>query len=133
MLENNKLTNNKAYSLVAWVSVFTLLLAALLFIRMPFKRALQHKINSTADYMFWTKWGGTVGEKNDAIRREAQEAASFSKTQASQNQQSRTVENRGDTSYRTDSGITEDSISSGVEDGSQPVLRTFDINAIVPD
>jgi hypothetical protein len=110
---------------VAWTVVFTVVLAAVIFIRMPFKRALQRKMNATADYMFWTRWGDSPqqykGETTSAVKTQTKQGVS-------------TVQSEKDSYINNNatSTVSEDSASVGVEEGSQPALKTFDLNTILP-
>jgi len=110
---------------VAWTVVFVAVLAAAIFIRMPFKRALQRKINATADYMFWTKWG-------DSPQQYKGETTSAVKTRTRQSVSTTQSERDSYINSNADSTVSEDSASSGVEEGAQPALKTFDLNSILP-
>lgn len=131
LLQRSKVVYNKGYSLITWTAVFTVVVATILFIRLPFKRALQQKVTTTADYLLWTKWANTLEEKNELIKREKEEAATFSKAEADQNCNTTTKERQAYINYGVDSISTETSAFSSVEDGSQSILKTFDLNAIV--
>jgi len=125
LLQNRRTGSQNGYSFLTWAAVFSIVLAAALFIRTPLKRALWGKIIATTDYMLWGMWGGTPDQYKG-------EDTSFIKTQTSQSVLTRQKETRGYIRQDLDSLVTENTVSSGVEDGSQSVLRTFDLNAILP-
>jgi hypothetical protein len=110
---------------VTWTIVFSVVIAGIIFIQTSFKRALQGKIMTTADYMFWTKW-------RDDPKQYKGETTSFVKTKTQQGISARHAEREGDTNNDADSTVTENTVSSGVEEGSQPVLKTFDLNNVLP-
>jgi hypothetical protein len=99
--------------------------AAVLFIRMPLKRALQNRIMSTTDYMLWTRWGNYTQQYKG-------ETTNYVKTKAAQNVDTTQLERKDKhISSAAESSATEDTVSSGVEEGSQPALKTFDLNSVL--
>ncbi len=117
---NNSAHGQKGYSVATWAAVFAAVIAASLLIRVPVKRGLQGKIISVTDYMFWTKWG--AGPQQD------KEDNTFTKTETSQSIDTTRSEKDKYIKYTADSGVSEKTISTSVEDGTQPVLRTFNLN-----
>ncbi len=113
------------YSLVTWAVTFAVVLAAIVFIRMPLKRALQTRVMATTDYMFWTRWGNST-------RQYKGETNTFVKTQASQDVNTTQSERNKYITTTASSVNREDTVSSGVEEGAQPALKTIDLNAILP-
>ena len=125
MLRKARSRRSSGYSLVEWTIVFAVVVAGVMFIQIPLKRALQGKINTAADYMFWTKW-------RDDPRQYKGETTSFVKTRAQQGISARQAQRDGRTDNDADSAVTENTVSSGVEEGAQPVLKTFDLNTVLP-
>ena len=115
----------RGYSLAAWIAAFSVIVAAVLLVRVPIKNALQAKTVQVTDYMFWKKWGqDTMQHKGDDT--------SFTKTINTQNLNTRQTERKGLINNEVDSVTSEKSASSGVEEGSQAVLKTINLNEIQP-
>jgi hypothetical protein len=113
------------YSLVAWTATLAVVVAAVLFIRAPLKRALQTRMMATTDYMFWTRWGNSTQQYKG-------ETNSYVKTQATQSFNTTQLERKDKhISSVAESKVREDTVSSGVEEGAQPALKTFDLNDIL--
>ncbi len=115
----------KGQSFVMWTITFSFLLAALFFLRTPLKRVLQGKIMRSADYLLWT----SVGEE---VKQYKGDTSSFVKTAASQTQNISRKERNAYIDQDASSDTSEKSVSSAVEDGAQALLKTFDLNEIVP-
>jgi hypothetical protein len=132
----------KGYSLIAWIVTFSLIAAALFFIRGPLKMALQEKgINATnyflgpgAEWNYDTR-GANIGKK-DTIKYEGETAAK-SKAASAQDQVVHTVEQKagGEPKIKTyaSTNVEEKSSNAGVEEGSESLLKTFNLNDITPD
>jgi hypothetical protein len=111
--------------LIEWVVTFSVIVAAIIFLRAPINRALQTKAIQMTDYMFWKKWGqNTQQYKGDDT--------SFIKTTAGQDLSTRQAEREGKISNSADSVATENTASSSVEEGSQPLLKTINLNDLPP-
>ena len=86
---------------------------------------------ATTDYMFWTRW-----TQNDGTHWTPQqykgETSSYVKTQATQNVNTAQLETRDKhVTSVAESRVAEDTVSSGVEEGAQPALKTFDLNDVL--
>ncbi len=124
LLRSNAL-GDKGYSLAAWIAAFGVIVAAVLLVRVPIKNALQAKTVQVTDYMFWKKWGqDTQQYKGDDT--------SFIKSNTAQSSSTRQTERKGYIQNNLSSVTTEKTASSGVEEGSQPVLKAIDLNDIQP-
>ena len=116
---------DKGYSLAAWIAAFSVIVAAVLLVRVPIKNALQAKTVQVTDHMFWKKWGQEPQQyKGDDT--------SFVKTNTTQSSSTRQAERRGYINNDLNAVTTEKTASSGVEEGSQSVLKTIDLNDIQP-
>jgi len=114
-----------------WVTTFSVLLAAFIFVQVPLKRAIRPKVRATADYMLWTSWG-------DDAALEPMEKTSRAKSTVEQQQHSFvnvkhtdddfSGSTTGVVRYGMDSQRAETRISSGVEEGSEILLDEFDLN-----
>ena len=108
-------------SLVMWSVTFSVLLAALFIFQLYLKRPLQGKIMQTTDYLMWTKWHQEPWQyKGDDT--------TASKTQTIQPYTSRLHEGSNSITMSARSNDTEAAKSSSVNDGSEPLLKTFDLN-----
>jgi hypothetical protein len=130
------LNKNSGHSLVPWVAVFSVIVAAMFLINPAVRRAVQAKVMALTDYLFWTK-----GLKNDGSAWQPDQYkgddTSFVKTKSSQNSanQQLEVKAQGEKGYITNYGsseATEETVSTSVEDGSQDTLKTFDLNKALP-
>ena len=111
-----------------WVAVFSVVIAAITLINTPLKRAIQAKLMALTDYTFWTKWG-------DDTQQYKGDDTSFVKSKSSQNAKNAQLEvkSKGKKGYITNYGsseATENTVSSNVEEGSQALLKTFDLDKI---
>jgi hypothetical protein len=125
---------DSGHSLVPWVAVFSVVIAAITLINTPLKRAIQAKLMALTDYTFWTKWKKDDGTywKTDQYKGDD---TSFVKSQSSQNAKNAQLEvkSKGEKGYITNYGsseTTENTVSSNVEEGSQALLKTFDLDKI---
>ena len=118
----NRRIKESGYSLITWVALLTLIVAAIAFIQGTLKRTVQNKITQVADYMFWTKW-------NQPTQQYKGETNSFAKTETTQNIYTKQSEKNGiiQNNATTVVPTTEKTISTNVEEGSEPVLKTLDI------
>jgi len=124
-LPQSKFHAIRGYSLAAWIAAFSVIVAAVLLVRVPIKNALQAKTVQVTDYMFWKKWGqDTKQYKGDDT--------GFIKTSTGQTSNTRQTERKGYIHNDADAVTTEKSASSGVEEGSQSVLKTINLNDIQP-
>lgn len=127
----NKFFINRGYSLAAWVAVFSVIVAAMLLVRVPIKKALQAKTIQVTDYMFWSKW-----KHDDGTRWQPQQYkgddTSFVKTSSGQILNTKQREREGYIHNDADAVTSENTATSGVEEGSQAVLKVIDLNTIVP-
>ena len=117
-------SRQNGYSLVEWVVTFAVVLAAVIFIRGSLKMGLENKIAATTDYMFWRSWGNSTQQYKG-------ETNTFVKTQSNQSFNARGSERNKYINNNASSTAGENSVSSGVEEGSQPALKTFDLNNIL--
>jgi hypothetical protein len=124
-LPRSKFHKKRGYSLAAWIAAFSVIVAAVLLVRVPIKNALQAKTVQVTDYMLWKKWGQDT-------RQHKGDDTSFTKTINAQNLNTRQTERKGLISNEANSVTTEKSASSGVEEGSQAVLKTINLNEIQP-
>ncbi len=116
---------NKGHSLTAWVVIFSVIIAVVLLMRVPVKNALQAKVVGVTDYLLWKKYGqDTQQHKGDDT--------SFSKAKVKQSLDLRQGEREGRVGSTTSSVTDEDTASSGVEEGSQAVLKAVDLNEVMP-
>jgi len=107
------------------VVTFSVIVAVVLLMRVPVKNALQAKVVGMTDYLLWKKYGqDTQQYKGDDT--------SFTKTEVKQNLDLRQGEREGRVGNTTNSVTNEDTASSGVEDGSQAVLKAVDLNDVLP-
>jgi hypothetical protein len=118
--------DKKGSSLVMWTVTFSIALALLFFIRPILKTNLQGYVMRTADCLFYTHWGNETDQYKGSI-------SSFSKTRTNRQQVKADLEKKDKTvntynSYQQD----EVSASSAAQEGSELVLKTFDLDAIVP-
>ena len=116
---------NKGYSLSAWVVTFSVIVAAVFMIRVPLNRALQAKVTGVTDYMLWKKSGQTPDQHKG-------DDNSFVKTKSDQSMNTAQLERKGYIKNNADSETNENSVSSNVEEGSQAVLKTVNLNDILP-
>lgn len=119
----------KGQSLVMWTVTFGIVVAAMVFIRMPFKRGLQGKIMAAADYCFWSVWDKPVEQYKGDL-------TSFVKSKTAQDQEMIVHEQKREQQQATiknfiNSSVQEDSAFTAVEDGAESYLKTFDLNTIV--
>ena len=117
---------NKGHSLTAWVVTFGVIVAAVLIVRVPIKNALQSKVMGATDYMLWKKYGQETQQYKG-------EDTSFVKTISEQKLSVTQSESKGYVSSTISSASKEDTASSGVEEGAEPVLKTIDLNEIMPE
>jgi len=120
---------------VEWVIILTIIIAAFSFFRSSFKRHLKDKVQQTGDYLLWTRWGspynpdGSITAKKNMQAKERQSASSSkSKTDSSQRNYNVNKEKRGQIDNEVDFQSDENSMSTSVEDGASPVLKTFDLD-----
>jgi hypothetical protein len=108
----------RGYNLIMWVVVLAVISAALVFVQVPLKRALQYKARASADYFFWRQWG--------------QEPRSFWRDETSRltervNQsKSETVltSKSGESRYIIGDNTTSDQSSLGTEKGAEERLQS---------
>lgn len=125
----------KGYSLITWVLTLVLVVAGLFFIQSPLKRALQAKAMRSADYFFWRSWAEpTQDYKGDE--------STYLKSQANQQQDTYLLEQKnkevGSVRKLTPpiskvgirSSKQERSASTGVAEGSEALLKLFDLNQV---
>jgi len=118
----------KGYGLVMWVIVLGLIIAGIAFIRMPLKRAIQAKVYSISDYLLWGK-GATPQEYQG-------EKSSISKNISESTQETIQVERKDAAvvskgyTYSA-STATDKAGSAGVEQGSEALLKTINMDKMV--
>lgn len=112
--------------MIGWAITFTAVLAFLAIMRVPLKRAVYSKAKATADYMFWADWG-------DEVKLEPNEKTSRAKIMSARQSDSYVVDRPDEcaptikyASYGTLDSSNEGKISSGVEEGSEALLKTTD-------
>ncbi len=115
---------SRGNSLLTWTLTLSVVLATLFFIQPIVKTTLQGKVMHTADYFFWTKWDQSIDQYKGATN-------TFVKSVA--NKQENKTQKERDAHLDEAQSYTQDerSVSSAVQDGSQVVLKTFDLNEIV--
>lgn len=118
--------SRKGDSIIMWVVTFSALIAALAIIRVPLNRALQGKAKGMTDQILWKQWG-------NAPEQHLRDENSWTKSKAIQQDTKRFSENhQGVTVKETKPGDNyrkESSVSSSVADGSEVMLKTFDLDA----
>jgi hypothetical protein len=102
------------------------IIAAVLIVRVPIKNALQSKVMGTTDYMLWKKYDQETQQYKG-------EDTSFVKTSSEQKLSVTQSERKGYVSSTISSTSKEDTASSGVEEGAEPILKTIDLNEIMPE
>lgn len=112
----------KAYSMALWAVTLAVVIAALAIIRVPFKRALESKVQATADYVFWLKWGNTPQEHGQ----DANSRAKMARERDVINEQ--IEESDGDIKVYTGVSSHDTSAFSGVAEGSESLLDKYDLN-----
>ena len=117
----------KGYSLAAWVITFSVIVAAIFLVRVSLNRALQSKVMGVTDYMLWTKW-----DKSVPPQQYKGDDTSFVKTTVGQDLNTKQTEKEGFIKNDADSVNSEDTASSSVEEGSQAVLKTINLNDLQP-
>ncbi len=114
----------KGYSLIMWTTTFAAVLAALVLVQVPFRRALETKLKATADYAIWSKWG-------DTPQRYAHDDNTRSRSKASQSNVSESLMSHDGTTktyMATTEPSTEKGVYSGTSDGQEVRLKVFDLN-----
>lgn len=108
-----------------------MIVAAVLLVRVPLNRALQSKVMAVADYAIWKKWSKDDGTRWQPDQRKGDDN-SFVKTKSDQSMNTAQLERKGYIKNNADSETNENSVSSNVEEGSQAVLKTVNLNDILP-
>ena len=103
-----------------------MIVAAVLIVRGPIKNTLQAKVMGMTDYLLWKKY-------SQETRQYKGEDTSFVKTSVEQDSSITQSENKGYVSSAISSTSTEDTATSGVEEGSESVLKIIDLNEIMPE
>jgi hypothetical protein len=116
----------KGYSMIMWAVVFSAVLASLVLFRATFKRGLQNKIIGSTDYLIWEYWGNTTDQYKGDESSHVKSHANQQQDLAIRDMREKTVEIHGVTTK------TEDSASASVEQGSEAVLKLYDLNQEVP-
>ncbi len=114
----------KGYSLITWVVTLVLVVAGLFFIQSPLKRALQVKAMRSCDYFFWRSWAEpTQDYKGDE--------STYLKSQTNQQQDTYLLEQKNkQVKVGIRSSKQERSASTGVAEGSEALLKLFDLNQV---
>jgi hypothetical protein len=112
----------KAYSMALWTVTLAIIIGALAIIRVSFRRAVQHKVQATADYMFWTQWG-------DSKQQHSRDPNSASKITSSKDITNEKIEKlSGEVETYSKVSATDTGAFSGVAKGAEALLKTYDLN-----
>jgi len=118
--------SKRGYNLIMWVISLSLIMATLAFIRPALKRAVQNKVYAVSDYLLWNKspqdYQGDTASVAKSVGDSAQRSIQIEVKNAS-------VTSTGYS--RSLSSSTDKAGSSGVEEGSQALLKTLDMDALV--
>ncbi len=126
---------HKGDSMIMWVVTFSALIAALAIIRVPLNRALQGKAKGMTDQILWKQWKSAPEQylQNEKPEQYLRDENSRTKNKTVQQDTRRFSEShQGVTVKETKPGDNyreESSVSSSVADGSEVVLKTFDLDA----
>lgn len=117
----------KAYSMALWAVTLAVVIAALAIIRVPLKRALESKVQATADYVFWLKW--PIDGKKDTPKEYGQDTNSRAKMARERDVINEQIEESdGDIKVYTGVSSHDTSAFSGVAEGSEALLNKYDLN-----
>lgn len=112
----------KGQSLLVWIVTFSVVMAGSFYLFAILKGNLRHKAIVTADYAFWRSWGN---DPEEDLYYENFRA----KTTSKQQQEAYLKESKGKIISSGLKGSQEETtVSSEVEEGSETLLDSFDLN-----
>ena len=133
----------KAYSLMDWLILFSVLLAALAITGTAVKRTVAVKAKNVGDFMLWQSWGDHAPEQvvNDGTSENAQRIKDFNpdlnfqaKTTSAQSQAQQTLETHDRAiQYATISNHATRSVTVSVPDEQQYLLNKKSVDNLKVD
>jgi hypothetical protein len=110
-----------------WVVTLGVVVMAAVFVRMPLKRALQGKVMRSADYLLWTSWGDEVDQYKGDENTYTKSISNQHQRTVVRDKRDKTVEFKADTPDKN----KDQTVSASVEDGSEALLKTIDLNKVL--